>query len=546
MRPFYSTKGKVMPQASKQQSMPKVNAAFAILLVGMVGYFIFWGLGYTQYNQVSLFLLATLFGVFMAFNIGGNDVANSFGTSVGAGTLTVPQALLIAAVFEVSGAVIAGGEVTDTIRTGIVDLNSLPMQPLNLILIMMSALLAAALWLLFATKKGLPVSTTHAIIGGIVGSSVLLGWQLSNGQDSPFALVKWHEIGRIAASWVLSPMLGGIVSYTLYTIIKKNVLEYNDKVAAELKAIKAEKKAYKEQHRLRFDALDEQQKIEVSTAMARDAQIYGEDDFDPAELESHYYQGLHEINQRKEQIDVFKAFYTWIPTISGLGCMLISSMLIFKGLKNLHLGIAPMTSMFLILMLGAGIWAATFLYAKNLKRKDIGKASFQIFSWMQVFTASGFAFSHGANDISNALGPFAVILDVIRANDVNASEPLQPIVMLTFGVALIVGLWFIGKEVIHTVGKDLAELHPSSGFTAELSAASVVMAASALGLPVSSTHILVGAILGIGMVNRNANWKMMKPIGLAWVITLPAAAMLSVGCFWVLEMVFCLNIDWVR
>lgn len=528
-----------MPQAPKQQSMPKVNAAFAILLVGMVGYFIFWGLGYTHHHQVALFLLATLFGVFMAFNIGGNDVANSFGTSVGAGTLTVPQALLVAAVFEVSGAVIAGGEVTDTIRTGIVDLTTLPLQPLNLILIMMSALLAAALWLLFATKKGLPVSTTHAIIGGIVGSSVLLGWQLSDGQGSPFALVKWHEIGRIAASWVLSPMLGGIVSYTLYTIIKKNVLEYNDTVAAQLKAIKAEKKAYKEQHRLRFDALDEQQKIEVSTAMARDAQIYGEDDFDPAELESNYYKGLHEINQRKEQIDVFKAFYTWIPAISGLGCMLISSMLIFKGLKNLHLGIAPMTSMFLILMLGAGIWAATFLYAKNLKRKDIGKASFQIFSWMQVFTASGFAFSHGANDISNALGPFAVILDVLRANDVNnASEPLQPIVMLTFGVALIVGLWFIGKEVIHTVGRDLAELHPSSGFTAELSAASVVMAASALGLPVSSTHILVGAILGIGMVNRNANWKMMKPIGLAWVITLPAAAMLSVGCFWVLEMIF--------
>ena len=157
-----------MPQAPKQQSMPKVNAAFAILLVGMVGYFIFWGLGYTHYHQVPLFLLATLFGVFMAFNIGGNDVANSFGTSVGAGTLSVPQALLIAAVFEVSGAVIAGGEVTDTIRTGIVDLNTLPLQPLNLILIMMSALLAAALWLLFATKKGLPVSTTHAIIGGML------------------------------------------------------------------------------------------------------------------------------------------------------------------------------------------------------------------------------------------------------------------------------------------------------------------------------------------------------------------------------------------
>ena len=527
-----------MPQAPKQQSMPKVNAAFAILLVGMVGYFIFWGLGYTHHHQVALFLLATLFGVFMAFNIGGNDVANSFGTSVGAGTLTVPQALLVAAVFEVSGAVIAGGEVTDTIRTGIVDLTTLPLQPLNLILIMMSALLAAALWLLFATKKGLPVSTTHAIIGGIVGSSVLLGWQLSDGQGSPFALVKWHEIGRIAASWVLSPMLGGIVSYTLYTIIKKNVLEYNDKVAAELKAIKAEKKAYKEQHRLRFDALDEQQKIEVSTAMARDAQIYGEDDFDPAELESNYYKGLHEINQRKEQIDVFKAFYTWIPAISGLGCMLISSMLIFKGLKNLHLGMSNVNSFLTIFMIGAAVWMGTFVFAKSLKRKDLGKSTFQMFSWMQVFTACGFAFSHGANDIANAIGPFAAIMDVLRTNSVAAQNAVPPIAMLTFGIALIVGLWFVGKEVIKTVGTSLAEMHPASGFTAELSAASVVMGASLMGLPVSSTHILVGAVLGIGLVNRNANWKLMKPIGLAWVITLPAAAVLSVACYLVLQAVF--------
>ncbi|MDK4538813.1 inorganic phosphate transporter, partial [Kingella kingae] len=134
--------------------------------------------------------------------------------------------------------------------------------------------------------------------------------------------------------------------------------------------------------------------------------------------------------------------------------------------------------------------------------------------------------------------PFAAIMDVLRTNDIGANAPVPPVAMLTFGVALIVGLWFVGKEVIQTVGKDLAELHPSSGFTAELSAASVVMGASVLGLPVSSTHILVGAVLGIGMVNRNANWKMMKPIGLAWVITLPAAAVLSVIGFLVLRAVF--------
>lgn len=523
---------------NKPVVMHKTNAAFAILLLGMVGYFIFWGLGYTNHNHVILFLLATLFGVFMAFNIGGNDVANSFGTSVGAGTLTVPQALLIAAVFEVSGAVIAGGEVTDTIRNGIVKLDSLPMQPLDLIFIMMSALLAAALWLLFATKKGLPVSTTHAIIGGIVGSSVSLGFIISGENSDPFSLVKWSQIGTIAISWVLSPLLGGLVSYGLFYLVKRNILDYNTQVEEQLKAVKAEKKAYKEQHRLRFESLDEQEKIQAASAMARDAQIYDELDYEADELESNYYKGLHEIDQRKNNIDAFKALYTWVPAISAIGGMVITSMLLFKGLNNLNLNMSNLTSTFVILMLGAGIWIATFVYAKTLKRKDLGKSTFLIFSWMQVLTAAGFAFSHGANDIANAIGPFAAIMDVLRTNDIGANAPVPPVAMLTFGVALIVGLWFVGKEVIQTVGKDLAELHPSSGFTAELSAASVVMGASVLGLPVSSTHILVGAVLGIGMVNRNANWKMMKPIGLAWVITLPAAAVLSVIGFLVLRAVF--------
>ncbi|MDK4590547.1 inorganic phosphate transporter, partial [Kingella kingae] len=385
---------------------------------------------------------------------------------------------------------------------------------------------------------GLPVSTTHAIIGGIVGSSVSLGFIVSGENSDPFSLVKWSQIGTIAISWVLSPLLGGLVSYGLFYLVKRNILDYNTKVEEQLKAVKAEKKAYKEQHRLRFESLDEQEKIQAASAMARDAQIYDELDYEADELESNYYKGLHEIDQRKNNIDAFKALYTWVPAISAIGGMVITSMLLFKGLNNLNLNMSNLTSTFVILMLGAGIWIATFVYAKTLKRKDLGKSTFLIFSWMQVLTAAGFAFSHGANDIANAIGPFAAIMDVLRTNDIGANAPVPPVAMLTFGVALIVGLWFVGKEVIQTVGKDLAELHPSSGFTAELSAASVVMGASVLGLPVSSTHILVGAVLGIGMVNRNANWKMMKPIGLAWVITLPAAAVLSVIGFLVLRAVF--------
>ena len=365
-------------------SMFKTNAFFAAMFIGMVGYFIYWGLGYTQYQSNTVFILATLFGVFMAFNIGGNDVANSFGTSVGAGTLTIRQALLVAAVFEVSGAVIAGGEVTETIRSGIVNMEALPLQPMQFVFIMMSALLAAALWLLFATRKGLPVSTTHAIIGGIVGSSMLLGYQLSGGGELSMSLVKWSAIGSIAISWVLSPVLGGLVSYILFYQIKKHVLDYNDAADEQLKQLKAERKQHKEQHKLRFEALSEQEKVQVATAMARDAQIYNEPEFDPAELESNYYRGLYAIEQRKQSVDAYRALHSWVPIISSLGGMMIASMLIFKGLKNLDLGMSTLNSFLVIGMIGAGIWLATFIYAKTLKRKDLGKSTFPNLSLIET------------------------------------------------------------------------------------------------------------------------------------------------------------------
>lgn len=512
-----------------------LNRFFLILFISMVSYFIYWGLGYTHYNHSTLFLLATAFGIFMAFNIGGNDVANSFGTSVGAGTLTITQALLVAAIFEVSGAVIAGGAVTDTIRKGIIDLNRMELEPINFVFIMMSALLSSALWLLFATKKGWPVSTTHAIIGGIVGSALCLG--IISGNDS-VSLIQWNRLGQIVASWVLSPVLGGIASYLIFSQIKKNVLDYNVLADEKLKAIKAERKAYKKNHREQFELLSESEKVAAASAMARDIEIYEDPELDPEELESDYYRGLYEIDRRKQSLNTYKALHSWVPFIASVGGMIIASMLIFKGLKNMKLGLSDIGSYFVIFMFGAGIWMATFIYAKTLKRKDLGKSTFLIFSWMQVFTAAGFAFSHGANDIANAIGPFAAIMDVLKSGDIGSQSPIPPVAMLTFGVALIAGLWFIGKEVITTVGSKLAEMHPASGFSAELAAASVVMMASIMGLPVSSTHILVGAVLGIGLVNRNANWALMKPIGLAWIITLPSAAFLSATSFLILRAIF--------
>ncbi|MEY2909370.1 MAG: hypothetical protein RLZZ602_1893, partial [Pseudomonadota bacterium] len=188
----------------------RFNLFFSLLMITTVGLFIVWGLNYINFTQVTVFLLASGFGLFMAFNIGGNDVANSFGTSVGAGTLTIKQALLVAAIFEVSGAMIAGGAVTDTIRKGIVDLQPLAsggkFDPMDFVYIMMAALLSAASWLLIATKRGWPVSTTHSIIGGIVGSAVTLAWLVMGG-DQALGLVNWSKIGLIVMSWVISPLL---------------------------------------------------------------------------------------------------------------------------------------------------------------------------------------------------------------------------------------------------------------------------------------------------------------------------------------------------
>lgn len=509
----------------------KVNAAFALLLVMTTLYFMWWGIDYTQGNNVFIFILATLFGIFMAFNIGGNDVANSFGTSVGAGTLTIPQALGVAAIFEVSGAVIAGGEVTETIRNGIVDLNKMAIEPMQFVFIMMASLVAAALWLLFATKKGWPVSTTHSIVGGIVGASVTLGFMIG-GSKTGLALVQWDKIGSIVISWVLSPLLGGAVSYALFYQIKKYILSYNDSAQELLTKLNKEKRLARLEDKKSFERLSDIQKLSYTGSLARDAQVYNEDSIDEADLETDYYKRLYKIEQEKYKLQAFKALQTWVPLVAAMGGMIIAAMMLFKGLKNLHLGFTALTNFLIMGMIGALIWMATFIYAKSLKSgQSLDKATFIMFSWMQVFTASGFAFSHGSNDIANAIGPFAAIMDVLRTQSIGEQAAVPMISMLTFGVALIVGLWFIGKEVIQTVGKNLAEMHPASGFAAELSAASVVMFASFLGLPVSSTHILVGAVLGIGLVNHNANWQLMKPIAMAWVITLPAAAAMAALSF---------------
>ncbi len=522
-----------MVNSAKQTTPMAGNLFFGLLLLGMSIYFVWWGMGYTLHQQVLVFMVASFFGIFMAFNIGGNDVANSFGTSVGAGTLTVTQALAVAAIFEVSGAVLAGAAVTDTIRSGIVDIGDLGVSPSQFIYLMLSALIAAAFWLLFATKKGLPVSTTHAIVGGIIGSSIVLGISIG-GTDLAFSTVKWSKVGSIAISWVVSPVLGATLSYIIYSIIKKNILAYNDEAEVRVKSLRTQKKVLKRRQKEYFESLDSSAKLQYTNAMLRDQEVYKDSDCTRDDLETEYYRAVFDLEQERESIDTLKALKTWVPLIAALGTVVMTAMVVFKGLANTGLKLSTLHAALIMGMLGALVWLTAFIYTKTIRGKhkeDLGKATFVMFSWMQVFTACAFAFSHGSNDIANAVGPFVAIMDVIKNNAIEAQAVVPAPVMLTFGVALIAGLWFIGKEVIQTVGTNLTEMHPSSGFSAELAAAAVVMGASSLGIPVSSTHILVGAVIGIGLVNRNTNWRLMKPIGLAWVITLPAAAIISAISF---------------
>lgn len=493
-----------------------------------------WSFGYVGRPSIIL-VTAIALGLFMAFNIGGNDVANSFGTSVGAKTLTMKQALLVAAIFEVSGAILAGGEVTDTVRSGIVDLGAVQLDPIDFVFIMMSSLFGAALWLLIATKFGLPVSTTHSIVGAIVGASLTLGFITDQGS---LAMVQWDGIRDIAISWVLSPVLGGVVAFLLFNAIQRHILLYNEKAEKRLRELNAARMAEGEKQKREFSRLTELQQVAYTNKLIRDSELAKNPDISPDQLESDYYKALKKIDKQVDDVQSHRALMIGVPLIGSVGAVVIVSMLLFKGLANLHLGLNTVSIVLILLMVGSIVWLALSMFANTMRGQQLSKASFRLFSWMQVFTASAFAFSHGSNDIANAVGPFAAILDVLRTEQIAEKAVVPTPVMFAFGIALVAGLWFIGRSVIRTVGEGLTKIHPASGFAAELSAAAVVMLASVFGLPVSSTHILIGAVLGVGLVNRAANWRLMRPIFLAWIITLPVAAVLGAAGLVALRAVF--------
>jgi PiT family inorganic phosphate transporter len=419
-----------------------------------------------QHGQTFL-IMACVFGFFMAWGIGANDVANAMGTSVGSRALTIKQAILIAMVFEFLGAYLAGGEVTATIRKGIIDPEILADDPQLMVYGMMSALLAAGTWLLIASLKGWPVSTTHSIVGSIVGFAAV---------GISVDAVHWDKVGTIVASWVVSPLLAGTISFGLFVSVRAFILDTDDP-----------------------------------------------------------------FGRAKKYIPI----YMWM-----VGFMM-SMVTLLKGLKHvgldIDLGLGSNFANALPISAVIGLVVAAFgaLLLRRIKPVENENNRFhnveQVFAILMVFTACSMAFAHGSNDVANAVGPLAAIVGTVQSGGEIAAKSVMPWwILLIGGVGIVIGLATYGWKVITTVGKKITELTPSRGFAAELGAASTVVFASATGLPISTTHTLVGAILGVGFARGIGalNLRVIGNIFMSWIITLPAGAGLAIIFFFLFKGIF--------
>jgi PiT family inorganic phosphate transporter len=414
------------------------------------------------YGTVFL-ILAVAFGFYMTWGIGANDVANAMGTSVGSRAITVKQAILIAAVFEFAGAFIAGGNVTSTIRKGIVDPTPIAGQPEILVFGMLSALLAAAVWLTVASWRGWPVSTTHSIVGALVGFALA-----GIGVDA----VQWSKIGMIVASWVVSPALGGFLAFMMMQSIRKFILNAENPF--------------------------------------QNAQRYGP-----------YY--------------VF---------LLGFVMALVT---LFKGLKHLDIDLSVGASFGFALLFGLliafiGWWLIRRVTMDPKADRKYHFASVEkIFTPMMIFSACSMAFAHGSNDVANGIGPLAAIVSVISSGgEIAQNSPLPLWILVLGGTGIVVGLATLGYRVMKTIGTKITELTPTRGFSAELAAAATVVLASRTGLPVSTTHIAVGAVIGVGLARGIGaiDLRVIGGIVTSWLVTLPVGGILAALFFFILKGVF--------
>ena len=400
-------------------------------------------------SQIPLALwIAGVLALYMAWAIGANDVANAMGTSVGSGALTVGAAIVVAAIFEFAGAFLAGGHVTDTVRKGMLDISLIGRD--QMIYGMLGSLAAAGTLLVGATRFGLPISTTHSIVGAIVGFGVV-----SIGPE----VVNWGKIGQIVLSWLTSPLLAGVIAFGIFQFTRAKVLDTKDPVAQIRK--------------------------------------------------------------------LGPVFFFFVFFIIGL-------VTLFKGLKPLKLDLNLTQALIGSTLLGlTGAGLGILLIRRVQLGEEDPKHRFsrveKIFVVLQILTACAIAFAHGSNDVANAIGPLAAISSAISGADLGGKATVSPWMLAIGGIGIVIGLATWGYRVMETVGKRITELTPSRGFAAQLAAATTIVVASRMGIPISTTHTLVGAVLGVGLARGISalDLRVVGKIIASWVATLPIAAGLS-------------------
>jgi len=483
---------------------------------------------------MELFLLGLILvvGLFAAWNIGANDVANAMGTSVGSGALTLRNAVIIAACFEFAGAVIVGSNVAETVRKKMFDPSKLTdfygeHAPLILGCGMIASLLAAGTWLMIATWKHWPVSTTHSIVGAVVGfGCVSLGVEL----------VDWSKVGLITAGWVVSPLLSGAIAYAVFTVILKTIFYKRDPVRAArqqtpyivflvmvvicgVTAYKGLKPLWKKMNTDPF----EPKAILITGAVAGILGLAG----------FFVTRWLLKKNFPAESGDTSQLLHADVSRSLGKAMMHLKrvrantdgnlndeSMAVLNQLEGMHQRAVEQTN-----------------YGTDSEQlKQVEK----IFVYLQILTACFVAFAHGSNDVANAIGPLSAGWQAIHDGTVSLKAEVPLWALVIGGIGIVTGLATWGWRVIKTVGEQITELTPSRGFCAEFAAAITILLASVLpfGLPVSTTHTLVGAVLGVGFARGIGalNLKTMRNIFASWAITIPAGAILCVVYFYILKL----------
>ncbi len=404
--------------------------------------------------EYYILIVGYIFGFYMAWNIGANDVANSMASAVGAKAITIRQAIFIAGILNVVGAVFIGSHVTNTIRKGIVSTEILS-DPHVALIGALSALLAAALWVSFATWKSLPVSTTHSIVGAMIGFGIMAGG---------FSVINWAKLAAVVMSWVISPVFSLVISYLMFKTIVKLIL--------------VKKNAFI-----------------ISLSLS--------------------------------------------PVFIGMTAFVVVLSFLFKTPLGKTLSIDTWTALLVALVIGGLVGYAGKGLLRRFTRPDDDDGTEQVFRKIQIGTSCYVALAQGANDVANAIGPLAVIYFLVKSGNVGAEVPVPAWLLLFGGVGIACGIGMAGHRVMETIGTKITTLTNTRGFAVDFAAASTVLLASKLGLPVSTTHAAVGGVIGVGLAGgiEAVNFGVVFQIMLYWFLTVPAAAVTSMIIFKILQVV---------